>query len=83
MIPVVVLGLDYTSSPVEGTGLMRRETVPVVDDDDNAVMTLNDHPVIVMDETGEIVYGFECWWIELAEFVTANQMVLPAFGRVL
>jgi len=59
---------------------MYREEVNIYDDDNNIILTLKGHPCIIMSETGEIVLGCGCWWIPVADFVTANQMVLKEFG---
>jgi hypothetical protein len=42
----------------------RTEDIRIAGDEygDRVVCILKDHPVIVMEETGDIVYGIECWW---------------------
>lgn len=78
---VVVFDTD-NKIPI-GVGEMHLEDLRVVDDDDDTkiLFILKDHPHIVMED-GKLFAGIECWWMPVAEFVTANQRLLPAFGRV-
>ena len=74
------LGKPTQDSEIIGCGECRREDVKVVDDDDSKIVyTLHDHPVITLED-GNMICGIECWWIPLAEFITTNQGVLPAYG---
>jgi hypothetical protein len=76
---VVVFDLTEEMN-ILGLGSCRIEDVTIVNDDDTKVLdVLHDHPVITMED-GEMICGIECWWIPLAEFVSANQQVLPAYG---
>lgn len=62
-----------------GRGLMRFEDLDIVDDDNKKVCTIENHPIIIL-ENGDILYGIECWWIPLSTFITVNQSVIKAFG---
>jgi len=75
MIPVAVFEPDDPDIFI-GTGIMVREDLTVVaDNDDNKVLfTLKDHPKITMDNDGEIYYGIECWWIPVSDLVTGYQI---------
>lgn len=81
---VVVFPPDGDGDLLIGIGDMHREDVPVIDDDDDSkiLYVLKDHPVIVMEETGDIYCGIECWWIPVGDFVTTNQICLREFGRI-
>jgi hypothetical protein len=50
------------------------EKVTVSDEAGNTLCTINT-PVIVTEE-GEILRGYECWWMPLEEFVTINHQML-------
>jgi hypothetical protein len=45
--------------------LCRREDLVILsEEDENTVLcTIPDHPVIIMEETGDILYGIQCWWV--------------------
>jgi hypothetical protein len=50
------------------------EQVTVSDEAGNTLCKINT-PVIVTEE-GEILRGYECWWMPLSEFVDINLMML-------
>jgi len=62
---VCVFDAHDPEMPIGIGDLCRREDLQIVDDKDDSkiLCTIPNQPVIVMEETGDIVYGIECWWV--------------------
>ena len=62
MMKVAVL--DVAGNPL-GMGIhLGLEEVQIIDDDGTPMGSITT-PRIVMEEDGEIMYGYECWWIPI------------------
>jgi hypothetical protein len=61
---VMVFDAKDPEIPIGMGDLCRTEDIQIASDEDMSriVCTIKDHPVIVMEETGDILYGIECWW---------------------
>jgi hypothetical protein len=69
-----VVVFDEMNEPI-GIGELTRYEDLTITDDNNKVLCKVKTPVIIMED-GEMVAGFECWWMDFAEFVTINQLML-------
>jgi hypothetical protein len=61
---IVLVFTPDTEEPLGMGDLCRYEDITLIDDDDNIIATLKNHPVIVMED-GEVLRGIECWWYPL------------------
>lgn len=69
-----VVVFDIMNEPIGLGTIIDREEVIVHDEYDKTVARISS-PVIVMED-GEILRGYECWWIDYDTFVTINLIML-------
>lgn len=75
---VVFDDLENVDEPIGIGELTRYEDVTVTDENDKVLCKVKT-PIIIMEDGG-IIAGFECWWINYADFVTINHMMLYEQG---
>lgn len=69
-----VVIFDEMNEPMALGQIIYRETVTVDDPFGHPLCKIKT-PVIVTED-GEILRGYECWWIDYEDFVTVNHMML-------